>query len=179
MLDMIIVSGRMVQVSTTVQSTAIMEPSSHDADPIDAIIRELEPMMAYQRKAMMQAWQDRSVSKLNLVVLMLLENHGPMPMSRLAALVDVSMSNLTGIIDRMEQHALVERVRDDRDRRLVFVRATPRGVERCEEMEGLRREQLRRLLETLDGADHAVVLLAAEALARAVARLDAAEPGAS
>ncbi len=125
MLDMIILSGRMVQVSTTVQSAAIMEPSSHGDDPIDAIIRELEPMMAYQRKAMMQAWQDRSVSKLNLVVLMLLENHGPMPMSRLAALVDVSLSNLTGIIDRMEQHALVERVRDDRDRRLVFVRATP------------------------------------------------------
>ncbi len=176
MLDMIILAGRMVQVSTTVQSTAIVEPSSHGDDAIDAIIRELEPMMAYQRKAMMQAWQDRSVSKLNLVVLMLLENHGPMPMSRLAALIDVSMSNLTGIIDRMEQHALVERVRDDRDRRLVFVSATRMGAERCEEMEGLRREQLRRLMETLDGADQAVVLLAAGALARAVARLDAAEP---
>ena len=103
---------------------------------------------------------------------MLLENHGPMPMSRLAALMDVSMSNLTGIVDRMEQHALVERVREDRDRRLVFVRATAAGVERCEEMEGLRREQLRRLMEALDGADRGVVLQAAAALGRAVARLD-------
>lgn len=140
-------------------------------------MRELEPMMAYQRKAMMRVWQDRSVSKMNLFVLMLLENHGPLPMSRLAALVDVSLSNLTGIVDRMEQHGLVERIRADRDRRLVLVRATPTGVTRCEGMEGLRREQFRTLVEALDDADHAIVLEAAQALGRAVERVSAGEPG--
>ena len=52
----------------------------------------------------------------------------------------------------------------------------PSGASRCEEMEGLRREHLRRLVGTLDGRERAVVLEAAQALGRAVARLDAAEP---
>ena len=181
----------MVQVTTTVppqattgapttdgQETGIRTTAARITDDTldESIIRELEPIMAYQRKAMMRVWQDRSVSKLNLVVLMLLDDHGPLPMSRLAALVDVSLSNLTGIIDRMEQHGLVERFRDDRDRRLVLVRATTVGVSRCEEMDGLRREQLRRLVEALDPEARAVVLEAAQALGRAVTRLDDAAP---
>jgi DNA-binding MarR family transcriptional regulator len=107
---------------------------------------------------------------------MLLDHHGPLPMSRLAALVDVSVSNMTGIVDRLEQFGMVERVRDDRDRRLVLVRATPIGASRCEEVEGLRRAHLRRLIGTLDGRERAVVLKAAQALARGVARLESAEP---
>jgi DNA-binding MarR family transcriptional regulator len=124
---------------------------------------------------MMRIWQDRSLSKLHLHVLMLLDHHGTLPMSRLASLVDVSVSNITGIVDRLEQHGMVERVREERDRRLVLVRATPTGTARCEEVEGLRRERLRRLIATLDGRERAVVLGAAQALARGVARLEAAE----
>jgi DNA-binding MarR family transcriptional regulator len=181
----------MVQVSATVPpvaTTGAPEPDSQTTgvrtaaarttdDTLDeSIIRELEPIMAYQRKAMLRVWQDRSVSKMHMFVLMLLESHGPLAMSRLAALVDVSLSNLTGIIDRMEQHGLVERIRDDRDRRLVLVRATPVGADRCGEMDGLRREQLRRLVEALEDDDRPVVLEAAQALRRAVGRIDAAGP---
>lgn len=152
----------------------MVEPAT-SAPTIESIITELEPMMAYQRKAMMRVWQDRSVSKMTLYVLMLLEHDGALPMSRLAALADVSLSNLTGIVDRMEQHGLVERVRDDRDRRLVLVRSTEKGTGLCAEMEGLRREQLRRLVEELDVADQSAVLQAARALGRAVGRLNAVE----
>ena len=170
----------MVQVSRTVSPVATIPAATIDARTtddatIDRILRALDPMMAYQRKAMLRIWQDKSVSKLHMFVLMLLENHGPLTMSRLAALVDVSLSNLTGIVDRMEQHGLVERVRDDRDRRLVLVRATASGVARCEEMDGLRREQLRLLVAALDEDDRAIVLESGQALGRAVARLDNAD----
>lgn len=142
---------------------------------VDQVIEALAPMMAYQRRSMMRFWQDRSLSKLSLHVLMLLDHRGPLPMSRLAALVDVSVSNMTGIVDRLEEHGMVERVRDDRDRRLVLVRTTPQGTNRCEEVEGLRREHLRQLLRTLDGRERAEVLRAARVLASGVARLEAAE----
>lgn len=163
-----------VQVSTTIDDAPGTERPG-DGTSVDAVIEGLAPMMAYQRRSMMRVWQDRSLSKLNLHVLMLLDHEGPLTMTRLATLVDVALSNLTGIVDRLEQHGLVERVRDDRDRRLVLVRATPTGTARCEEVEGLRREHLRRLFETLDGPERAVVLRAAQALARGVARLEAAE----
>ncbi len=176
MLDMMIAPCIMVQVSRMIAPVATMDAQTTNEASTDVILRALDPMMAYQRKAMLHLWQDKSVSKVHMFVLMLLENHGPLTMSRLAALVDVSLSNLTGIVDRMEQHHLVERVRDDRDRRLVLVRATADGVSRCEEMDGLRREQLRRLVAALDEVDRSVVLQAAEALGRAVARIDAAGP---
>ena len=159
-----------------ISPVATMDTRTTDDAVIESIVRALDPMMAYQRKAMLRVWQDKSVSKLHMFVLTLLENHGPLTMSRLAALGDVSVSNLTGIVDRMEQHGLVERVRDDRDRRLVLVRATADGVSRCEDMDGLRREQLRRLVAALDDADRVVVLRAAQALGRAVSRLDLPDP---
>jgi len=166
----------MVQVSRMISPVATMDARTTDDAVIESIVRALDPMMAYQRKAMLRVWQDKSVSKLHMFVLTLLENHGPLTMSRLAALGDVSVSNLTGIVDRMEQHGLVERVRDDRDRRLVLVRATANGITRCDEMDVLRRDQIRRLVAALDDVDRVVVLQAAEALGRAVARLSALEP---
>ena len=164
----------MVQVSTTIETSVGTGRRDDDPSP-DDVLEGLAPMMAYQRRSMMRIWQDRSLSKLHLHVLTLLDHHGPLPMSRLAALVDVSLSNMTGIVDRLEQHGMVERARDDRDRRLVLVRTTPTGRSRCEEAEGLRREHLRRLFGTLDGRERAVVLKAALVLARGVARLEATE----
>jgi DNA-binding MarR family transcriptional regulator len=175
MLDMIIHALMMINLSMTIEpTTGAVDGRAADAS-VDEIIEGFAPMMAYQRRSMMRAWQDRSLSKLNLHVLMLLDHHGPLSMTRLATLADVSMSNMTGIVDRLEQHGMVERVRDDRDRRLVLARATPSGASRCEEAEGLRREHLRRVIGTLDGPERAVVLEAAQALARGVARLEASE----
>ena len=113
----------MMQVSTTIEA-GVRAGHGHDDPSVDEVLEGLSPMMAYQRRAMMRIWQDRSLSKLHLHVLTLLDHHGPLPMSRLAALVGVSVSNMTGIVDRLAQHGLVERIRDDRDRRLVLVRAT-------------------------------------------------------
>lgn len=162
-----------VPVSTTIRTTT--NPAGPHGPSAEEVLDGLAPMMAYQRRSMMRIWQDRSLSKLNLHVLMLLDHEGALPMSRLASMVDVSVSNMTGIVDRLEQHGLVERVRDDRDRRLVLVRATRSGTARCEEVEGLRREGLRALIATLDGRERAVLLEAAHALARGVARMEAAE----
>jgi DNA-binding MarR family transcriptional regulator len=173
--DRMIQVDMMLHVSRTIE-TAARTGRRHDDPTTDEVLEGLGPMMAYQRRSMMQMWQDRSLSKLNLHVLMLLDHHGPLPMSRLAALVDVSLSNMTGIVDRLEQLGVVERIRDDRDRRLVLVRATPSGASRCEEVDGLRRAHLRRLIGTLDARERSVVLKAAQVLARGVARLESTEP---
>src|SRR5262245_2663379 len=174
-VDKIIHGRMMVAVSTTIDPIARTGGRRGTHPTVDEVIGELEPMIGYQRRAMMRVWQDRSLSKLNLYVLMLLDHHGPLTMTKLASLADVSLSNMTGIVDRMEQHGLVERVRDDRDRRLVLVRATDTGAARCQEAEGLRREHLKRLIGTLDGPERTVVLEAGQALARGVARLEASE----
>jgi DNA-binding MarR family transcriptional regulator len=62
-------------------------------------------------------------------------------MSELAGKLACHVSNLTGVVDRMERDGLVERVRSSRDRRAVFVRLTELGQQR--------RSQLQRALPLL------------------------------
>src|ERR1700675_3001019 len=50
------------------------------------------------------------ISMTQLHVLNLLDRHGEMAMSRLAEMLDVSMSAATGLVDRTEEHGYVERI---------------------------------------------------------------------
>jgi len=51
------------------------------------------------------------ISMAQLHILYTLQRTGEMPMSRLAELLNVSLSNATGLIDRIEERGLVERTR--------------------------------------------------------------------
>lgn len=51
----------------------------------------------------------------------------PRRMSDLATIAGVSQASLTGIVDRLEEHGLVERRRSDEDRRVVAVAITDAG----------------------------------------------------
>ena len=75
------------------------------------------------------------ISMTHFHVLTLLRHHDAMPMGRLAEILDASMSSATGIIDRMEERGLVERVRVPDDRRVVLVRPTQAGLDLVDEAE--------------------------------------------
>ena len=70
----------------------------------------------------------------------------------------------------------MERVRDEHDRRVVLVRATPRGSEMVEELEAIRRQQLRQLVVELGPSDRQACLQAFRALREAAERLDRVTP---
>lgn len=147
-------------------------PGPGEDDLVDAIVAEYEPIVARTRRALAGIWHDRKVSKTTLFVLMQLEMHGPISMSRLAGLLDAGLPNMTGIVTRMEELGFVERVRDDRDRRVVLVRATARGSEMVQELEAIRRRQLRQLVVELAPSDRQACLQAFRALREAAERLD-------
>ena len=52
---------------------------------------------------------------------------GGMPFSNIGEKMMVTVSNLTGIVDRLEEKGLVVRERDSRDRRVVRVMLTDKG----------------------------------------------------
>ena len=120
-------------------------PKSETA-AVDAILTELGGAIRELRCAAMQGTVWTGVSMAQMHILWLLQHHGEMPMNRLADLLDVSMSNATGLVDRMEERGLVERIRVPDDRRLVLVRPAASGRNALEENEGLRRERLRAVL---------------------------------
>jgi len=108
------------------------------------------------------------VSLSHMHVLWLLQHNGEMTMGRLAELLDVSMSNATGIIDRMEEKGLIERVRVPDDRRLVLVRPGGEGFRALAESETSKREGLRSVLGHLTASERPVVLAAIRSLRRAL-----------
>src|ERR1700693_2076494 len=75
------------------------------------------------------------ISMTHFHVLTLLRHHDAMPMGHLAEILDASMSSATGIIDRMEERGLVERVRVADDRRVVLVKPTQTGLDLVDDVE--------------------------------------------
>lgn len=59
-----------------------------------------------------------------LVILKELVDGGGRPVSRLAHAVNLSQATVTGILDRLERKAMVERVRSSQDKRKVIVSST-------------------------------------------------------
>jgi DNA-binding MarR family transcriptional regulator len=53
---------------------------------------------------------------------------GGLPFGEIGAKMMVTVSNLTGIVDRLEEKKLVSRKRDERDRRVVHVILTEKGA---------------------------------------------------
>lgn len=96
-----------------------------------------------------QRLRHHGVSPGHLHVVSMLERHGGMPMSRVADVLDVSLSAATGIVDRMEERGLVERTRPAEDRRVVFVQLTESGRQMLEDVEVLQSEMLRSVLGRL------------------------------
>ena len=90
------------------------------------------------------------VSMTHVHVMWLLQHHGDLPMSRMAELLDVSFSNATGIVDRMEERGLVERVRVPDDRRVVLVRIAAKGIQALEELEAVKQDRLQAIIGHLD-----------------------------
>ena len=83
------------------------------------------------------------ISMAQLHILYTLQRTGEMPMSRLADVLNVSLSNATGLIDRIEERGFVERTRVPEDRRIVLIRVTDAGRRMLDEVDAISTELLR------------------------------------
>ena len=134
-------------------------PSTPD-DVIESIVRELRGALRELRRSTAERIIRQGVSMTQIHVLWLLDNHGELPMSRLAELLAVSPSNSSGLIDRMVERQLVERRRVQDDRRLVVVRIGAEGSRLLRELEEVHHDGLRRALRRLEPQRLAAVLTA-------------------
>ena len=125
---------------------------AQESEALDRIVAGLHDMIAGFRCAGTGRLVKAGVSMTHMHVMWLLQHHGDLSMSRLAELLDVSFSNATGIVDRMEERGLVERVRVPDDRRVVLVRIAPKGQDALEETEALKQDRLQAILGHLSPA---------------------------
>ena len=143
-VDTIVCVGMMIHVNRTTDVTRI------DDQTKDRIIADFRGAMAELRCIGSEKLVRLGVSMTQLHVMSMLERHGDMPMSRLAEMIDVSLSNATGLVDRMEERSYIDRVRVPDDRRVVLVRLSDTGRKLLDDIELLRTEMLLTVLDRLD-----------------------------
>lgn len=126
-------------------------------DTVSSLIEEISQSFREIRCVGSQRLVKLGISMTHLHILTVLKHHGAMPMSRLADLLDVSLSNATGLIDRLEDRGYVERVRVPDDRRVVLVQPTATADHVLEEADVLRADLMSEVLRRLDDHDLARV----------------------
>jgi DNA-binding MarR family transcriptional regulator len=104
--------------------------TASDAAEAWALIGEL--FFEHGRPRMLEIAQEFDLSPPLTVVLRLLDE--PKPMGTLAHLMHCDNSNMTGLVDRLEERGLVERTQADGDRRVRLIALTGRGSEMRDEL---------------------------------------------
>ena len=145
LVDNIIHASIILQVMNTI---APERGAGQDVTVRD-IIAEIDSSISELRCAGSQHLVRAGVSMAHLHVMWLLKRHGDLSMGRLAEMLDVSLSNASGLIDRMVERGLVERIRVPDDRRLVLVALSDHGRAMLDHADVLRSDLLESILRRL------------------------------
>jgi DNA-binding MarR family transcriptional regulator len=73
--------------------------------------------------------------------------------SKISRSLSISLAMMTRIIDRLEEKKIVSRRADPRDRRAIRIRITEKGRHIAHELDGLRKRELKKLLNSFDKKD--------------------------
>lgn len=102
-------------------------------------------------------WAKLNLTMPQLKVVLLLGSYGSAPVSWLAARMGVSPPNVTGILDRLEQHGCVRRTNDPRDRRVVRVVLTEEGEQLLRDLQAPGQGGVLRVIAGMARADRAAL----------------------
>jgi DNA-binding MarR family transcriptional regulator len=158
----------MLHLMRSITPAPVDDTAPGDVADVEAILTEVHGWVSDLRCASMGRLVQGRVSLSQMHVLWLLQHQGAMSMSRLAELLDVSLSNATGLIDRMDERGLIERVKVPDDRRVVLVKPAPAGLQALSETETTKRERMRSVLGRLPASERPIVLAALRSLRRAL-----------
>jgi DNA-binding MarR family transcriptional regulator len=156
-----------VDVTRTIEAFAADAPVPQDA-LMDTIIADCHQAFVAIKCAGNESLLRLGVSMAQINIMYSLLRGGEMPMSRLAEVLNVSLSNATGLIDRLEERHYIERTRVPEDRRIVMVRLTDTGVKLLEDQGAMTDDLLRAILGRLRPAQLSGVAQAASDLRDAV-----------
>lgn len=80
------------------------------------------------------------------------------PIGSLARAIHLSQPTVTGILDRLEKRGLIQRTRDEQDRRAVNISITAAGQELLDRAPSLLQDQFRKELEKLQDWERTLML---------------------
>lgn len=109
----------------------------------------LEKTCSKFHKLRIKQFASMGLTSQQAVILLLLEQMGPMKVGDISAHLNMANSNVSNICTRLEKLGLTERHRPDENRRTVEIRLTAKAIARMEEIKqsllGMRSELLRKM----------------------------------
>jgi DNA-binding MarR family transcriptional regulator len=94
----------------------------------------------------------------------------------LAEMMGVTISTASGLVDKLVDNGLVERSTNPDDRRQVLIRLAPAAIEMNAQIKEIRRRQVLSAVDSLDSQQRACFVDSIQAIARALADLNPADP---
>ncbi len=123
-----------------------------DRDPLVERVLSLRSDL-YRSLRPAREWLEIDLTTSQLKVLFLLYSADSASMGQLAASLGVTLSTVTGIVDRLVEHGMVLREEDPHDRRLVVCRLTPDGAAVAARLIDAGNSRLREVLDRLSLAE--------------------------
>jgi DNA-binding MarR family transcriptional regulator len=142
-----------IHVTQIVHLAAPTEARSNADELTDRIVADFRVTIGTMKCAMSERLVRLGISMAQLNIMYTLQRNGDMTMSHLADVLGVSLSNATGLVDRMEERGFIERSRVPEDRRVVLVHVTQAGTQLIQESDALSDELMRNVLAHLDPAE--------------------------
>jgi DNA-binding MarR family transcriptional regulator len=137
---------------------------------IEGIVAAYETLMHRVASAHAPEFLAVVVTMSQAKLLYLVQAEPGLRMSELSARLGVSLSTVSGVVDRLVDQSFLDRHDDPADRRQVVLRITDAGASQLELFRELNAGQVRDLLARIDEADLAVVARALDILAAAALR---------
>jgi DNA-binding MarR family transcriptional regulator len=128
-------------------------------DIINRIWRQYEP----------EAWMGLNLTIAQVKSLFFIANQGQVNFRKLAAALNVTPSNVTGIIDRLVEQDLVSRTENPQDRRMLILRLTDKGNTLVNNLRVRSTTQMSLILNEMSAADLTLILRGVSRLSGAVA----------
>lgn len=145
---------------------------------VEDVVSDLLLIMPLIRKKLLNLDDIKQKSGLPMThmhLMMLLRREGSATVSDIARRFQIAKPNITPLIDRLAQEGLVERVRGDKDKRVIYIRLRSEGEKRLDEICGIASENLMSLSDRLSGEDYAELRQACAKLTDIVCRATAEE----
>ncbi len=122
------------------------------SDPL-AVANELRPVLLRLGRELRKETEGLGVTSRQVTLLWLIRNRPGLSLRELAAEERISAPALSGHVDRLEKAALIERTRDDSDRRRVGLTLTEEGARLLKRVRARRTSWLAGRLKDLEPAE--------------------------
>lgn len=115
-------------------------------------------------------WARLDLSMPQLKVLMILNYDKEVTVGQLASMMDTSLPNMTGILDRLEVQGFIERIASHEDRRVILVKLTEQSTQIFQRLIHSGFAKMSRVLNQLSDQDQKVVSQGLKLLSEALER---------